>query len=82
MTYLQLKSLSPQELLDLLRRTLASVSTVETTLEPPSPLPAPILFQLGDFEIRARFLDQRGEELNLEPVRVNPFTTPLHPNDV
>ena len=82
MTYLQLKSLSPQQRLDLLRRTLASISTVETTLEPPSPLPAPILFQLGDFEIRARFPDRCGEELNRETLRVNPFTTPLHPNDV
>ena len=50
-----------------------------------------ILCLIGDFAIFARFPDQRREEpdsspplfgLNGEVWKGNPFTSPLHPNDV
>jgi hypothetical protein len=69
MNYTQLKSLEMPTLFYLLRRTLNDAfDLTPNQFVQGSPLPVPTLFLIGDFEIRARFLD----EPKPDPIPSNP----------
>lgn len=69
MTYSQLKNLEMPTLFALVQRTLdAQFDLTPNQFVQGSPLPPPTLFLIGDFEIRARFIEER----NPTPIDSNP----------
>ena len=69
MNYSQLKNLEMPTLFALLQRTLdAQFDLTPNQFIQGSPLPVPILFLIGDFEIRARFQDAPAPD----PIPSNP----------